>query len=148
MRHDDQFVSHKRGIVKRALVRRSFDQAEGDLSLPQGLFDIAAVPVQQRDFYLRELLDKRGEDRRQHILGNRRTCPQPQFPGKIIRQQVHLEIHLPVCSQQLFRMRQQQFTRMGQSDMASHPIEQRCFILHLQFMNMLADGWLTDKQLF
>ena len=45
-------------------------------------------------------------------------------------------------------MRQQQFTRMGQSDMASHPIEQRCFILHLQFMNMLADGWLTDKQLF
>ena len=131
MCHDDQFVFHKRRIVKRTLMYRPFDQAESDLSFPQRLFNITAVPVQQRDFYLRKLLNKRGENRRQYILGYRRTCPQPQFPCKIICQQVHLEIHLPVCSQQLFCMRQQQFACMRQSDTTSHTVKQRRFILYL-----------------
>ena len=74
------------------------------------------------------------------VLAPRRRSPD------IIGQQIHLEVQLPVSSQQRIGMRQQQFAGPGQHNTATGTVEQRRLILHLQFMNMLAYSRLTDIQ--
>ena len=132
--------------MKRTLPGIPLHQSQSDLTFTQGFFNIMTISVQQGSPDIGKFPDKGRQDGRQYILGNRRTGPQAQVATDIIGQQIHLEVQLPVSSQQRIGMRQQQFAGPGQHNTATGTVEQRRLILHLQFMNMLAYSRLTDIQ--
>ena len=124
------------------------DESQVDAVLLDGPFDVAGVPVDERQFYLLELLAECGQVGGQHILGNGGAGAQAQLAHVTLGEQVHFEIELLVVSQNLFGMAQQQLPLGGEGNVGTHALKQTGTVFGFELLYVFTDGRLAHIQLF